>query len=59
MGFRLQGRARGSHQVYVRVRDEVTYIAVIPLAKREIARGTLKAMLETGGVSEQEFLDAL
>jgi predicted RNA binding protein YcfA (HicA-like mRNA interferase family) len=50
----------GSHLSMYRQRPDGTKdVTVVVLGKREIPRGTLRAILKLGKVSESDFLDAL
>jgi len=57
-GFEKTRRAKGSHQPMAHRSEEVR-IVVVPLAKSEIARGTLRSILAQSGLSEEEFLELL
>jgi len=59
LGCSPSRRAKGSHQVYQREADGRTLCAVVPIGKREIARGTLRSILSKLIISEEAFRDAL
>jgi predicted RNA binding protein YcfA (HicA-like mRNA interferase family) len=60
LGFQRTQKTKGSsHQPYWRARENRKYVVVVVLGKKEIPRGTLKAILIQAGLSEAEFLTAL
>jgi predicted RNA binding protein YcfA (HicA-like mRNA interferase family) len=59
LGF-THAHTRGSHATYHRPRARGgTDIAVVPLNRKQVARGTLRSILDISGVSVDELLDAL
>ena len=53
LGF-IQDRQTGSHVIMYREKDKRR--AVIPLHVKDLARGTLLAILRESGISKTEFL---
>ena len=59
LGF-TDARTEGSHMTMKRKRDEGGFdITVVVLGMKEIPRGTLRQALALGGVTVEEFSDAL
>jgi predicted RNA binding protein YcfA (HicA-like mRNA interferase family) len=54
LGFQLQ-RQRGSHASYAHPDGRVITVPVHP--GRDVARGTLRAIIQVAGVSVEEFTD--
>lgn len=52
-------KAKGTHQAYHRVVDGRTLTGVVPLAKPEIPRGTLRSILRQLDIDEETFCEAL
>jgi predicted RNA binding protein YcfA (HicA-like mRNA interferase family) len=55
-GWRLD-RSRGSHQVFRH--PEHRHRVVVPMHARDLAKGTLNAIIEASGVGREEFLKLL
>ena len=56
-GFTLSRRSKGSHQAMVRQRPDSGHdVAILPLGKPEIPRGTLDSILEQAHIDYEEFL---
>ena len=56
-GFEYARKSRGSHQSLVRRRlDGGHDVAVVPIGKREVPKGTLDAILKQANVGYDEFL---
>jgi len=56
-GFELARKKGGSHQAFTRQRPDGGHdVAVIPIGKREVPRGTLSAILKAAHVDFDEFL---
>jgi len=59
-GFRASRRSAGSHQAFERIEDDGTRrVAIVVLGKREIPRGTLRAILRQAGLTLDEFRSLL
>lgn len=59
-GFRPRPKKRGSHLTFVRTTDAgETIVVVVVQGKREIPRGTLKAILAQARISHEDFLKTL
>lgn len=56
LGWR-HARTTGSHQIYAHL--EHIRPVVVPAHARDVARGTLRAIIRAAGVTEEQFLDAL
>jgi len=54
-GFRPARRSKGSHQAFIKETAERKYITIVVLGKKEVPRGTLRAILERAGLSVEEF----
>jgi predicted RNA binding protein YcfA (HicA-like mRNA interferase family) len=54
-GFARSRRSKDSRLTLTRRTQERTYVTVVPLAKREVPRGTLRSILELAGLSVEEF----
>jgi predicted RNA binding protein YcfA (HicA-like mRNA interferase family) len=54
-GFFIR-RQRGSH-VYLQHRDDPTRLTIVPMHSRDIAPGTLRAILKQTRLSREEFLE--
>jgi predicted RNA binding protein YcfA (HicA-like mRNA interferase family) len=55
-GFRYDRQAKGSHEIW---RNEVTGIKVtVPHHSREVAEGTLRAILREAQIDVDDFLSA-
>jgi predicted RNA binding protein YcfA (HicA-like mRNA interferase family) len=55
-GWQLD-RTKGSHQVFRHPGHR--HRVVVPMHARDLARGTLAQIVESSGVSREEFLDLL
>jgi predicted RNA binding protein YcfA (HicA-like mRNA interferase family) len=55
-GFHASRPAKGSHQAYEKSGPDRTLIVILPLAKKEIPRGTLRSILRQADLLEEEFL---
>lgn len=56
LGFKKHKRTGGSHQSYVKQTSMGSKLSVtVVLGKKELPRGTLKAILERAEISESEF----
>lgn len=53
LGF-IKDRQSGSHVILYRQKDKKR--AVIPLHIKDLAKGTLRAILRQTGISEEEFI---
>ena len=55
-GFKPARRAKGDHQVYVRERsDGRKDITLVHLGQREVARYTLRNIIQRAGMTVEEF----
>ena len=50
-------RQKGSHLSLKK--EGVAFLVTVPLHRRELPRGTLRAIVEDAGLSVEEFLDLL
>ena len=55
-GWQLD-RTRGSHQIFRH--PDHRHRLVVPMHARDLARGTLNAIIDASGVSREEFLKLL
>ena len=53
LGFRFDRQARGSHEIW---RHQDGRKTTVPHHRREMAEGTLRAILREGGIDVDEFL---
>jgi len=49
----------GDHQAFKKVTQERTYVTIVVLGQKEIARGTMGDIIEKAGMTVEEFLSYL
>jgi len=54
-----KAHCRGDHQTMKRVTAERTYVTVVVLNQKEIARGTMGDIIEKAGMTVEEFMTYL
>lgn len=57
-GFELTGRTGKNHQTLKRPRKDGTHdVTVVPVAKKELPKGTLDSILKLANLQYDDFLD--